>query len=66
MPNVKAPEYYKVSGGSPPKIPDVDEKKFLMLLRPPSERAPKNFNAVSKNKTKQQANNQPPALESEG
>lgn len=29
MPNIKAPEYYKVTGESPPEIPEIDEEAFL-------------------------------------
>ena len=33
MPNVKAPEYYEVTGESLPAVPDVDETEYLTKIK---------------------------------
>lgn len=40
MPNVKAPEYYAVTGESPPTMPDIDELTFLSKIRHPPKKEP--------------------------
>lgn len=47
MPNVKAPEYYEVTGETAPTIPDVNEQELLLRLQPKNERAPKNENTTT-------------------
>ena len=32
MPNIKAPEYYEVTGESPPKMPIVDENELMRIV----------------------------------
>lgn len=46
MPNVKAPEYYAVTGETVPSMPSLDEKQFMLELRRPSEKPPKNINGT--------------------
>lgn len=46
MPNVKAPEYYEVTGEKGPVIPDVNEEELLMRMQPKNERAPNNEKGV--------------------
>eukprot|EP00210_Caulerpa_lentillifera_P005470 g5231.t1 len=46
MPNVKAPEYYEVTGEKGPVIPDVNEEELMLRVQPKNEQAPKSQKTI--------------------